>query len=287
MQIQIIDNQYDNKLKSFPLKDSYNNLLEIISTPYIISDKNMIPQWKICTVTGDTRKTENMGKTNVLFLDYDSNNFSIKDFELKFSEYKYILHTSHSYNGENNNFRVLLFLDKTYEINSIFDRCVDVSFSPFHILLNYFKYVDQASFIRAQFFKMPAKASEDSPYYYSIHNGKLFSLTSIEGFSLSLFNCRIINENYYKKLDDEHSSKYNPNQDMTAAKNFIYRKLEELKKGERHFGVFGLASWFSSIGGSFSDFYDIERPSWADRNFMKQIEGFKDDWVLIGSRRIF
>ena len=88
--IQTIQNQYDNIMKPLVWSDKVaKNFLNCIKNPIVIEKKDMIPQWKICTVNDNKRRTESIGSTDVLILDYDDPNYSIKEFEDNFREYFY------------------------------------------------------------------------------------------------------------------------------------------------------------------------------------------------------
>jgi len=45
--------------------------------------------------------------------------------------------------------------------------------------------------------------------------------------------------------------------------------------------VFGLASWFAGIGGTYAEFSQI-RPPWADKQYDKQIKRLANEWYKIG-----
>ena len=115
--IQTIKNQFDNKCKPIEWnKQVAENTVKAIMNPMVVEDKTKIPQWKFCSMKGEKRCTENMGSTDILMLDYDSTEYTIQEFENRFRDYRYILHTSYSYDGVNQKFRVLLFLDKEYPV---------------------------------------------------------------------------------------------------------------------------------------------------------------------------
>jgi hypothetical protein len=283
MILATINNQFDNIMQSTEITpEVFAKVIGLVKKPLIVPDKSMIPQWKFCTINGQKRCTENIGSTNILILDFDDANYTIQEFENRFKMYKYILHTSHSYDGKNNKFRVLLFLDRSYDINRLFFKCHDKTFSPYHYMLEYFPHIDPASFVKAQFFKMPALKAPGAPYYYNIHNGKLWSPDSIEGFPFAYALCEQKQEEYIRSIDEQNKKKRDPNQDMTKAKEFVKRKLDEMPAGMRHNGVFGLAAWFSGIGGSYEEFRSIPRPAWADKAYDKQISRLANEWYKIG-----
>ena len=284
MYLATINNQFDNKIRGLTVdKNVWGKVLQIVREPLIVPDKTKIPQWKFCTIKGEQRCTENIGSTNLLILDFDDCSYSFKEFESQFREYKYILHTSWSYDGNNSKFRVLLFLDKEYEISRLFFKCHDKTFSPYHYMLNAFPHIDPASFVKAQFFKMPAIKAPGVPYYFSIHNGRPWSPMEIEGFSFAYAMCEMKQEEYIKKLEEENAKrrKREPNQDMSKAIEFATRKMNETPAGLRHNAVFGLASWFAGIGGTYSEFAQI-RPTWADKQYDKQIKRLATEWYKIG-----
>lgn len=285
MNLVTINNQFDNKMQTVVVdKDVFAKIVNLVKHPLIIPDKTLIPQWKFCTTRGEKRCTENIGSTDMLILDFDDANYTIREFENSFKIYKYILHTSHSYNGKNNKFRVLLFLDKEYDINRLFYKCHDKTFSPYQFMLNSFPHVDPASFVKAQFFKMPALKEPNAPYYYSFHNGKLWSPERIEGFPFAYALCEQKQEEHIRTIAAENKKNRDPNQDMTKALDFVKRKLDAMPAGLRHNGVFGLAVWFAGIGGSYDEFRSIPRPTWADRKFDKQIEKLANEWHKLRSR---
>lgn len=278
-----INNQYDNKMLQIPVDNvNWMKLMNMIKQPLIIPDKSLIPQWKFCSIKGEKRCTENVGATNILILDFDDKDYTYQEFEKRFEPYRYILHTSHSYDGTNNKFRVLLFMDEFYEIERLFAKCFDKTFSPYEYLLKYFDHVDPASFVKAQFFKMPAIKAPGAPYYYRIHEGKLWSPHEIEGFTFAFTLCEQKQAEYIRKLEIERKKKRTDTQDLTRAIEFVQRKLEELPAGLRHNGVFGIAAWFAGIGGSYEEFKNIQRPSWADKGFDKQITRLALEWHKIG-----
>ena len=284
MQIQLINNQFDSELKTIELTEkTYNNILESVKKPIVVVDKSKIPQWKFCTIKGNKRCTENMDKTNMLILDFDDSTYTFKEFEHQYQEYKYILHTSYSYNGTNSKFRVLLPLDEEYEIDRMFAKLEnDRTYSPYHYLINYFHNVDPASFVKAQFFKVPAVNDEKAPYYYNIHEGKVFSLFDIPGYQMAY----LFFEEHRKKDERERKLKYDVqrtqfNGDLTRAVEYVKRKMEEAPTGMRHNCIFGLACWFSKVGGDYKTFTTI-KPSWADKSFNNQIKRLEKEWDKIG-----
>jgi hypothetical protein len=284
MFLATINNQFDNKIRGLEVnKDVWAKVLQIVREPLIVPDKAKIPQWKFCSIKGEQRCTENIGSTNLMILDFDDSAYTIEEFESQFREYKYILHTSWSYDGTNSKFRVLLFLDKEYEINRLFFKGHDKTFSPYHYMLKAFPHIDPASFVKAQFFKMPAKKAPDAPYYFSIHKGKPWSPADIEGFTFAYTMCEMKQEEYIKKIDAENAKRRQrqPNQDMSTAIEYIKRKMNEMPAGMRHNGVFGLASWFAGIGGTYAEFSQI-RPPWADKQYDKQIKRLANEWYKIG-----
>lgn len=282
MYLNTINNQFDNIMRGLPVNEGvFSNIIKVIRTPLIVEDKSRIPQWKFCTVKGEKRCTENIGSTDVLILDFDDPGYTYPEFEKRFQEYKYILHTSYSYNGTNSKFRVLLFLDGEYDINKLFFKCHDPAYSPYNYLLNFFPHVDPASFVKAQFFKMPAVKEKDSPYYYNIHDGKLFSPSIIEGFNMAYNMCEHKQAEYQKKIDIANAKARKDAGDLTKAKEYVQRKLEQLPNGMRHNGVFGIACWFKSIGGTYPEFCMIPKPSWADKTFEKQITRLRNEWYKL------
>ena len=90
-------------------------------------------------------------------------------------------------------------------------------------------------------------------------------------------------EEYIKKIYAENAKRRQrqPNQDMTTAIEYIKRKMNEMPVGIRHNGVFGLASWFAGIGGTYAEFSQI-RPPWADKQYDKQIKRLANEWYKIG-----
>ena len=280
------NSQYDNIMRGVEVnKDVWSKVLKIVREPLIVPSKDRIPQWKFCTIKGEKRCTENIGSTNLLILDFDDSTYSVKDFENQFRAYKYILHTSYSYDGNNSKFRVLLFLDKEYEINRLFFKGHDKTFSPYHYMLNAFPHIDPASFVKAQFFKMPAKKAPDSPYYFNIHDGIVWSPCDIEGFNFAYTMCELKEEEYIKKLDIENSKKrkLNNNEDLSHAIEYIKRKMNETPQGLRHNVTFSLAGWFAGLGGTYSEFSQI-RPNWADKQFDKQIKRLAHEWHKLGRK---
>lgn len=281
-QLNIINNQYDNIMKPLVWSNKVaRNFINSIKNPLIIEKKDMIPQWKFCSILDTKRRTESIGSTDVLILDYDDPNYSIKEFEDNFREYFYILHTSHSYDGTNQKFRVFLFLDKEYDINRMFYKCFNQAFSPYHFLVNFFLHADKASFTRCQFFKVPAIKYKGAPYYYSCHNGKLFDPASAIGFEFRMAYeyCVEKQEEHLKQLEKRAKwyRKMHGSIDLTNAKQYINEKIETCEAGGRHMQILGLACWFKKIGGTFKEFEEI-MPSWADKGFHKQMEHIRHEW---------
>lgn len=288
MLLETITNQYDSVMRGVEIDEKVmNNVINLIKNPLIVSDKSKIPQWKFCTVSDSKRCTESIKTTNILILDFDDSNFTYQEFENRFRAFKYYLHTSYSYDGKNSKFRVLLFLDKEYEVGKLFLKCHDIAFSPYHKLLNYFPHVDPASFVRAQFFKMPALKMRSNPYYYNIHDGKLFNPEAeIEGFSFAMLLGEQKQEEYYRRLEMERNKKFPDaaNQDRSRAIDYIKRKFEQMPEGQRHMGIFSLANFFAGIGGSWEEFSQIPKPSWADKGFHNQIKRLRKEWNMLGRR---
>ena len=263
---------------------TWGNIIDIVKKPLLCTDKNLIPQWKFCTSKGDKRCNDNIGSTNILLLDYDDSTYTIKEFEDRFSRYRYILHTSYSYDGKNSKFRVILFLDKEYEIARMFCKLNDnQERSPYHILLKYFDHVDPASFVKAQFFKIPCKSSENAPYYYNIHDGKPFNMSNaIMDFNNSYNTCiEFQNELEYKRRKMMLERRQKNGNDLTKAIEFVKKKMEEAPVGQRHNIVFGLGAWFSKCGGDYYTYSQI-KPTWADSKFDKQMRRLEKEWDKIG-----
>lgn len=283
MYLATINSQFDNKIRGLTVDRAvWQKVLKIVREPLVVPDKAKIPQWKFCSILGEQRCTENIGSTNLLILDFDDSTYSIKEFENQFKEYKYILHTSWSYDGNNSKFRVLLFLNKEYDLQRLLFKCHDKTFSPYEYMLKAFPHIDPASFVKAQFFKMPAIKQPGAPYYFNIHNGKPWDPMEIEGFYFAYTMCEIKQEEYLKKLEAEHAKRRKrDNDDMTSAIEYIKKKMQELPAGLRHNGVFGLAAWFAGIGGTYQEFSQI-RPTWADRQYDKQIKRLQTEWYKIG-----
>lgn len=280
--ILTIKNQYDNIIRKLEWNKAVaKNFIKSIKKPLVVESKDNIPQWKIATSLGDKRCTENMGVTDVLILDYDDKDFTIEEFERQFSEFYYILHTSYSYDGVKQKFRVFLFLDKEYEINRLFYKCSNKTFSTYHLLTNYFNHADVASFVKAQFFKVPAVKTKDSPYYYKLNNGRLFDPVKEIGFEFKMCYdyCLEKQEEYLRKKEKEYE-KYRKkfgSADLTKAKKYIEEKIESTAEGGRHNVIFGLATWWKHIGGTFTEFSSC-MPSWADRDYHKQIQHLRQEW---------
>lgn len=282
--IQTIKNQYDNVMKPLEWNAKVaDNFIKTIKKPIIVEKKDLIPQWKICTVNNTKRRTESMESTDVLILDFDDPGYSIKEFEDTYREYRYILHTTHSYDGNNQKFRVFLFLDREYNINRLFYKGYHKQFSPYYFLLNQFEHIDPASFVKAQFFKVPAIKTADAPYYYNINNGKVFNLDEVLGFEFKMAydNCIEKQEEHLRKLEKQVEKWRKKNGgDLTKAKEFIVEKIEQCNAGGRHNTVFALACWWKKIGGTFAEFESI-MPSWSDVSFKKQMAHLRNEWVRL------
>lgn len=282
--IQTIKNQYDNNMRPLEWNEEVGKrFVYMIRHPLIVEKKDEIPQWKICTVNGTKRKTENMGSTDVLILDFDDPDYSITEFENTFREFRFILHSSHSYDGRNQKFRVFLFLDKEYEINRLFYKGHSKQFSPFYFLIAKFEHVDPASFVKAQFFKLPAIKRKGAPYFWKVNNGKLFNIEQELGFEFKLAydNCIEKQEEYLRKMEKEaeHWRKIN-GADLTHAKAYVQEKIENSPEGGRHNQIFSLACWWKKIGGTYAEFTQI-MPSWADKSYSKQMQRLEREWTSL------
>lgn len=281
-QLNIINNQYDNIMK--PLiwsKSVAKNFINSIKNPLIIEKKDLIPQWKFCTIKGTKRQTENIDSTDVLILDFDNPIYTIKEFENTFRNFMFILHTSHSYDGTNQKFRVFLFLDKEYDIQLLFFKCHNEAFSPYHFMLKYFPMADKASFTKCQFFKVAAIKEKNAPYYYKINNGELFNPFKELGFEFKMAYelCEEKQAEYLlkKKKEGEMIRKMKGDMNLDNAKKYVANKIENAASGERHNTIFSCAAWFKKIGGTYDEFTDME-PSWADRAYYKQIRRLASEW---------
>lgn len=281
--IQTIKNQFDNKMRGIAWnKTVANNFIQSIQNPVIVESKANIPQWKFCSVKGEKRCTENMGSTDILILDYDSTEYNMETFMNRFREYRYILHTSYSYDGTNQKFRVLLFLDKEYEINRFFFKGSQKQYSPYFYLIDYFDHVDPASFVRAQFFKVPAISRAGAPYVYHINNGKLFNpFQEIDFFETAYEECEMRQAIYLRDLEQDYmKSRARNDGDLTKAKLYVEKAIESAAEGTRHNVIFSLACWFKHIGGSLTDFEKI-MPSWSDKEYTKQINHIRREWATL------
>lgn len=281
-ELYYIKNQYDNEMHPMEWNDATKRqFMHVIEHPLIVEKKDMIPQWKFCTVKGTKRQTENIGSTDILILDFDSPNYSITEFENSFRNFRYILHTSHSYDGTNQKFRVFLFLDKEYDIQLLFFKCHNEAFSPYHFMLKYFPMADKTSFTRAQFFKMPAVKEKGAPYYYKVNNGKKFNLFTELGFEFKMAYelCEEKQAEYLlkKKKESEMIRKMKGDMNLDNAKKYIAEKIENCESGSRHMTVFALSAWFKHIGGTFEEFSEL-LPSWADRGYYKQLNHIQSEW---------
>jgi hypothetical protein len=218
-----------------------------------------------------------MDKTNILILDFDDKGYSYEEFEDRFRRYKYFLHTSYSYDGFNSKFRVLLFLDKEYDIERMFCRNTEALYSPYSLLLTYFNHVDKASFVKSQFFKVPAIKDKTSPYYYNIHDGELFDMNNIPQYMFAYLNC--LEHREHDRRDRETKARVFRTQsgDLTKALDFVKRKMEETPAGERHNAVFGLGAWYKHCGGDYLTYSRI-KPTWADKKFDKQMQRLEREW---------
>ena len=283
--LQYIKNQFDNVMKPMVWdKTTQAKFMYIIKHPLVIKEKSMIPQWKFCTSSGDKRCTDNIGVSDILILDFDDPSYSIKTFENSFREFRYILHTSHSYDGVNQKFRVFLFLNEEYDLNRLFFKCHNTAFSPYHMLVNYFDCVDKASFVKAQFFKMPAITESNKPYYYKFNNGRLFNPFVDIGFEMKMAYeyCVDKQEEYLKELDRENQkyrSKFGKI-NLDKAREYIAECIENTQDGERHNQVFSLACWWKRIGGSYEEF-EQNMPSWADSSYNKQMKRIRLEWAKL------
>lgn len=280
--IQTIKNQFDNKCKPIEWNKAVaENTIKAIMNPRVVEDKSKIPQWKFCSMKGEKRCTENMGSTDILMLDYDSTEYTIEQFQNRFRDYRYILHTSYSYDGVNQKFRVLLFLDKEYEINRFFFKGSQKQWSPYFYLIAFFDHVDPASFVRAQFFKCPAVKSKGSPYYYKINDGKKFNpFEEIEFFEQAYNECEWRQQNYLRDLEASYmkSRKRNKTGDLTKAKEYVEKTIESAPEGTRHNQIFALACWWKHIGGTYFDFKQI-MPTWADSSYNHQLDRLEREWM--------
>lgn len=277
-----IKNQYDNEMHPMEWSDkAARQFMHVIEHPLVVEKKDMIPQWKFCTVNGTKRQTENIGTTDILILDFDSPTYTIKEFENTFRDFMYVLHTSHSYDGTNQKFRVFLFLDKEYDIQQLFFKCHNEAFSPYHFLVKFFPNADKASFVKAQFYKMPAIKEKGAPYYYKINNGRLFCPFKELGyeFKMAYELCQEKQAEYLlaKKKQSEIYRKLKGDMNLDNAKKYIAEKIENCESGSRHMTIFTLSAWFKHIGGTFEEFSEL-LPSWADRGYYKQLKHIQSEW---------
>lgn len=284
-QLNIINNQYDNIIKPLEWSDKIaKKFIHAIKFPMVVEKKDMIPQWKFCTLKDNLRRTENIGNTDILILDFDSSSYTIKEFEDSFREFMFILHTSHSYDGVNQKFRVFLFLDKEYDIQLLFYKCYNEAFSPYHFMIKYFPMADKASFTKCQFFKCPAIKEKGAAYYYKINNGKLFNPFKELGyeFKMAYELCQEKQDEYLakRKKESEMKRRMNGNNDLGNAIKYIADKIENAREGERHNAIFSAAAWFKKIGGTYAEFSEIE-PTWADRAYRKQMNRLANEWDRI------
>lgn len=267
-----------------PLSWSENvakNFINSIKNPLIIEKKELIPQWKFCTINGTKRQTENIGSTDILILDFDSPTYTIKEFENTFRNFMYVLHTSHSYDGTNQKFRVFLFMDQEYDIQRLFFKGHNEAFSPYHFMLKYFPTADKASFTKCQFFKVAAIKEKGAPYYYKINNGEPFNPFKELGyeFKLAYELCQEKQTEYLlaKKKQNEMFRKLKGDMNLDNAKKYVAEKIENCESGSRHMTVFALSAWFKHIGGTFEEFSEL-LPSWADRGYYKQLKHIQSEW---------
>ena len=280
--LQFIDNQYDNKLKCLSWNaETIKKFIYFIKNPKIIFEKDKIPQWKFCNVSNPVRKTENMLSTDVLILDFDDNNYSINNFEINFREFHYILHTSYSYDTIKQKFRVFLFLNQIYDIQRLFFKTSVKAFSPYHYFIKYFPTADKASFIKCQFFKMPAIKEKGAPYYYKFNKGKLFDPFKELGFEFKLAYdmCFEKQAEHLEKVRKQAEAyrRIHGTVNLDRAKKYIDEKLENAPDGSRHNTVFGLAAWFKKIGGTYAEFSQM-MTSWADSAYNKQMNRLEIEW---------
>lgn len=288
MLIQRIKSQYDNVMVQFdiPFVEVYE---KIVKTPIIVEDKDKIPQWKFASVNSNKRCTEAMNTTSVLMLDYDDKGMTIEKFKKAFEDYEYILHTSYSYDKEHEKFRVLLKLDKEYEINRLFFKNTDKQFSPYHILLEAFDKIDPASFVKAQFFKIPAIKVKNADYKSEYHSGKPFNLFedihTMSNYEIAYTTCETVYNNYLRELAKraEQIKKARGNDDLSAAKKYVEKSIEGAAEGERHNKVFSLACWWKRLGGTYPEFAQI-MPTWADSSFDRQLRRLNREWYKLSTR---
>lgn len=280
----IIKNQFDNRMRVIPWsKDVARRFVDVIRKPVVVADKSKIPQWKFCSIKGERRCTENIGSTDILMLDYDSPNYSIKAFEDRFRDFRYVLHTSYSYDGEKQKFRVLLFMDKEYEVNRLFFKGAEKQYSPYFYMIDFFDHADPAFAVRAQFFKVPAKNSADAPYYYRFNDGRLFNpFEEIDFYETAYDECEWRQANYMRELEEswERTRKNNNTGDLSKAKVYIEKKIESAEPGTRHQQVFGLACWWKHLGGTFGEFEQV-MPSWSDKEYTKQLNHLRHEWARL------
>ena len=123
--------------------------------------------------------------------------------------------------------------------------------------------------------------SKDSPYYYKLNNGILFDPVKELGFEFKMCYdyCIEKQEEYLKKKEKEYEryrKKYG-SADLSKAKKYIEEKIESTAEGSRHNVIFSLATWWKHIGGSFIEFSSC-MPTWADRDYHKQIQHLQLEW---------
>ena len=109
-----------------------------------------------------------------------------------------------------------------------------------------------------------------------------FNLFDIEGYKIAYDECYIKQEEYLRKLEKEYERFRKKNQgDLSKAKEYVEKKIDSTPEGQRHNCIFGLAAWFSRIGGSYEEFSRI-LPSWADKQYKKQVKRLASEWTKIG-----
>ena len=112
--------------------------------------------------------------------------------------------------------------------------------------------------------------------------GKCFNLFDIEGYKIAYDECYIKQEEYLRKLEKEYERFRKKNQgDLSKAKEYVEKKIDSTPEGQRHNCIFGLAAWFSRIGGSYEEFSRI-LPSWADKQYKNQVKRLASEWTKIG-----
>ena len=245
---QTILNNYDNILLQYDV-----SITKMIKEPVALP-KDEVPLWLFVTLKPNAttdRKQNNYDTIHTLIIEFDDGT-SIKDFQSKYAQYKYALHTTSSHKPEHNKFRVLLPLDKSYDYQLFKQQNVKQS------LIQHFKGIDPSCF--SNFQKIPALPSNPTDYYYYFNKGEIsFGYSEIE---CEVNKLKLIDISKQQMNDTLQSLKPQMKTNIEAYKNKVWESVENdiskippTKNGNRYNNLVTLTA--KMCNAKFPDGYNI------------------------------